>query len=249
MNSAPALDLRPTPTHPSLKPYELPCAHCGITVHTFADCDLDDPETEKMVEMIASKCKWLCNACHEEWQMSFNREKRSDRLREWKAIIPTQFVSTRVDKLPNQKAYLEAMKWSYSHKGLALIGATGRGKSRCAWKLMEREFLFGRDVKVIDGMFGVQFGAKYSISAGAAYEWLEQMANAQILLIDDGFKTKMTESAEGAFFNLINHRTQEGKPLIITMQDTGETLQARMTADRGPAMVRRIREFCETITF
>ena len=35
--------------------------------------------------------------------------------------------------------------------------------------------------------------------------------------------------------------------IIATTNDTGDTLAARLTDNRAPALVRRLREFCEMV--
>jgi DNA replication protein DnaC len=70
-----------------------------------------------------------------------------------------------------------------------------------------------------------------------------------LIYFDDLGKLKLTERAEAELFGLIERRCANGCPIIATTNDTGETLSSRMTDNRGEAMVRRLREFCETIRF
>ena len=156
---------------------------------------------------------------------------------------------TVVEKLPRPELFNRVMRWTFQNKGVVMHGPTRKGKSRCAWKLAEREYLNGREVKVLDSTFGITFAQKYSVSGSAAYEWLEEKNGADLLLLDDVFKIKLTDAAEGALFMIVDYRTQHGKPMIVTMNDTGASLEERMTTDRGPALVARIREFCENINF
>ncbi len=70
-----------------------------------------------------------------------------------------------------------------------------------------------------------------------------------LLLLDDVFKGKLSDGLEQAIYSIISLRTENEKPTILTLNDVGETLLARMSPDRGPALVRRLREFCEMISF
>lgn len=236
---------------PGATPQILTCSHCGEMIETFVspESDMNDGETNRMVEDIARKLKWLCPDCKEKFKGKHAKEQRMERSREWAGICPLEFRQTVPERLPKPNLYYETMRWKFGTRGRALMGPTGKGKSRCAWKLAEREFLNGRDVKVLRSDFGVIFAHKYTVSGTAAYEWLEEFCTAELLLMDDAFKTKLTDAAEGAIFNIVDYRTQNMRPMIITMNDTGDTLKSRMTADRGEALVRRIREFCDVITF
>jgi len=58
---------------------------------------------------------------------------------------------------------------------------------------------------------------------------------------------------QAAYYGVFEHRAAHLKPIIATMNTTGDMLLARMTetgrADRGEPLIRRMREFCEIITF
>lgn len=79
--------------------------------------------------------------------------------------------------------------------------------------------------------------------------WLEEAGTIPILFFDDFGKLKMTERAEVELFGLIERRCANELPIIVTTNDTGDTLASRMSDNRGPAMIRRLREFCEPVQF
>lgn len=83
----------------------------------------------------------------------------------------------------------------------------------------------------------------------SAEEWLEKVASVPILFFDDLGKLKLTERAETELFGVIDRRISNGLPLLATTNDSGDSLAARMTENRGPAMIRRLREFCDVIQF
>lgn len=234
---------------PGATPYTLICAHCGTPIesHVQAD-DLLDPLTKALIERIA-RLKMLCRTCHAEWTEKRAKEQRHSRAIQWRSYCPAAFRDTQKHRLPSPTKLDRVLQWKFGAKGMLMTGPTGQGKSRCAWKLVEREFFLGRDVEVMDANFGMMFAQKYSVSGAAAYDWLEQKAKADILLMDDVFKVKLTDAAEGAIFNVVNARCESGAPIIVTLQDNAESLKQRMTADRGEALIRRLREFCEVISF
>jgi DNA replication protein DnaC len=142
-----------------------------------------------------------------------------------------------------------ALRWSYGRQGLLLYGASGRGKSRIAWAILKREFMAGKSVEVLDCTFGFQYSSKFAVSAGDASRWVGGLMTVDLLLLDDVLKVKLTDSVEQALFAIVNSRTERGLPIIVTTNDTGESLAARMSDDRGPALLRRLREFSTTISF
>lgn len=82
-----------------------------------------------------------------------------------------------------------------------------------------------------------------------AEDWLDSVAKKPLLFFDDLGKLKMTERAEVELFGLIDRRCSNELPIIATTNDTGDTLASRMTDNRGPALIRRLREFCTPIQF
>jgi len=75
------------------------------------------------------------------------------------------------------------------------------------------------------------------------------LATVDVLFFDDFGKMKFTERVESELFAVIEKRTANCLPLILTTNFTGETLEERMTLDRGVPLVRRLREFCVDVSF
>jgi DNA replication protein DnaC len=172
-----------------------------------------------------------------------------DRELRWKAICPAEFQNTDPLRLPDPRASGRVMSWNYSAFGLLLNGDSGAGKSRSIWKLCEREFKNGRSLRVLHSGSGLDYARLYDEGPSVVSRWVSGAAESDLLLMDDTFKVKLTESFECALFTIINLRTEHQRPILFTSNDTGDTLIARMSTDRGVPMVRRIRDFTKTITF
>ena len=241
---------------------ETNCSKCGRPIQTFSETDLE----AEMEVKIVGKRGWydrktvkpfagfknflLCNACADARIGELDSVRATSRTDQWKILCPAAYRETKKHELPSPTKLDVVLRWKYGPKGLMLIGPTRRGKSRCAWKLMEREFFAGRNVECLDAKFAIDYAGKMNSGAAIASEWLTAKMNAGLLLLDDTLKVKLDNSgAETALFAVIEERMANNRPMVVTTQDTGETLLARMSPDRGVAMVARLRECCESITF
>ena len=215
------------------------CRECG------ADFVLQWPALATLVR--------VCPECSEGHALEDQRRAvlSSKNLRgvRWKHICPAEFLATEPYRLPHPHKLQRLLAWQYGTKGVMLHGPTGGGKSRCAWLLLKREFEAGRTVAALDCSAGLTYAAKYSASAEAVERWVSRLSSVELLLLDDAWKAKLTDSFEGALFTVINRRTEARLPLVVTCNDTGESLRARMSQDRGDALVRRLREFCQDFPF
>lgn len=174
---------------------------------------------------------------------------KQGRIDNWRKRCPAIFQETTPEKLPDQRAFQESMRWQYGTKGLVLHGPSGSGKSRIAWLILKREYDTERKFRVLDSMAGLQYASKYSDSAVAVEEWMDDLIATDLLFMDDIFKNKLTDSFEGVIFTLIDQRIQQMRPIILTSNDTGDSLASRMTQDRAEPLIRRIREHSLSIAF
>lgn len=195
-----------------------------------------------------------CNAEREDAQRKAN-ETQAEWL--WHEICPPLYRTTteggiteksRVESLPEWPA-IAAHK--LGNKGLILRGNTGVCKSRAMFRLLRT--YHDQDprpsmVAVTAGEFDRQCRdaqGEFRLSA-----WFSRLASVKILFIDDLGKTKWTPSTSGQFWELVDARTKELKPLFITTNLSGDTLVEHMGLgdDIGQPLLRRLRENCVAIT-
>lgn len=167
----------------------------------------------------------------------------------WERFCPDCFRDTEPHRLPSPTKLQRVLAWQYGKRGLVLHGITGAGKSRCLYELLKREFKAGRSIAIMDHSTAFKYSEAYERGPGAVNQWMEHRMSVDILALDDLFKAKLTDSFEQAVFTVVASRTERGKPILMTTQDVGKTLIDRMSADRGPALIRRLREFCESVSF
>ena len=149
------------------------------------------------------------------------------------------------------ESYAKAMAWDpKGGKGLVMVGDSGAGKSTTLWHLMLRLTRERYKWEVYSG--GRLSKAYFADLQGGSVELLtSKLASIPILAFDDFGKGLITEGLGAMIFDVINHRTEQGLPIIMTTRFTGQTLPARFKDDRtkGDDIARRLNDYCEVQTF
>jgi DNA replication protein DnaC len=228
---------------------KMKCTQCGD------EFDRDIPP--EIVGMFTSK---ICGDClnknmsvrraEEEMRRAEEEMRRAGKkIYKWNQFCPPAFLETEIGKLPSPATSDTVLEWKFNSRGLILYGPTRSGKTRSAWLLIKQIFMQGKTIKVMDSMAGFEYAAVFSGGAGTALDWIQSRSNCGLLFMDDVFKVKLTDSFEAALFAVVDHRMNHQLPIIATLNDTGDTLAARMTDDRGNPFIARLKEMCDTIIF
>jgi DNA replication protein DnaC len=224
------------PTTPKASEFAKECQRC------FKTFPLADTFEHRNYEQ-------TCPDCRREAKQRQDKKRSEERAENWEVICPASYKLTRFELLPNQAAAKKVVEWKFSPKGLLLHGKTRMGKSRTAWFLLQKQHFEGRGVEHLNSSAGLHYAALFSKSTDAVEQWFNRLATVDVLLLDDVFKIKITDSFESVMFSILDRRSENLKPSIVTGNDTGETLQARLSSDRGEPLIARLREFCEPIQF
>jgi DNA replication protein DnaC len=199
----------------------------------------------------------LCDTCAAEDDQKRRDQENLERIasrqavREaaWAKICPPIYAATDPKLLPRPQLFSRVMEWKHGPKGLLLHGETRLGKSRIAWMLMRREFDAGRSIGVLNATAALRYAAAFGRSCEEAENWFDDRGGKDILFLDDVFKSKLSDSFEQALFGLAEQRSAYMRPVVATCNDTAKTLASRLSNDRGPALIGRLLEFSEAITF
>jgi len=227
-------------------------AIASMPVEVEKKCE-DCAEPFKVMSGFWENYSRLCPACQDKKTQAehFDAEehRRQVRIERWGRICPPAYQHCLRDKLPDGKRLDDAMAWKFGSRGLVMHGDTGKGKTRCAWAILKREHFDKKSIAALDSMAGLKYASKYTEGANLVEEWIEELIAVDLLLLDDVFKNKLTDSFEGVIFTLVDQRIANCRPTILTSNDTGATLASRMTQDRGNPLLRRLRECCDQIHF
>lgn len=176
--------------------------------------------------------------------MADNKQARADR---WFTLCPPLYQESDESRFP-QQAWDIIKRWEVNPQGLLVHGVSGTCKTRMVWVLLKRLYHQGASFKAFQtGKFGLEYGAKKLQSLTGAIKWLEYLGLVDVLFIDDIGKAKFTETLEEGLSIVVENRVANLRPIIITMNLTGQGLKAKLDADRGEPLVRRLREFCEMV--
>ena len=130
-----------------------------------------------------------------------------------------------------------------------MIGPTGTGKSRTAWALARKWYL-ARDFS-FRAYTGIKLGRDLAeaYGDGSAASYLRQIEEADLLLLDDMFKARMTPALEDAVFGILEERLAWGRPTIITQNAMGDSLRDALSPDMVEPVLRRLTEANDVYVF
>jgi DNA replication protein DnaC len=139
-------------------------------------------------------------------------------------------------------------------RGLLLTGPTGLGKSRAFWSLLHRLMVReGHDAEIWAAAdFFRELQNQVSYGRDDSRRWLRQRAEAPIFAIDDlgqqAILSARADWAEAVFFDLIDKRMSQRRPMIITTNLTARDI-AGSHGLRGDPLLRRLLDACEVVKF
>lgn len=208
----------------------------------------------------------VCNACAEaedrEREESRERFRQSEirRLKEareesWRNLCPVEFRTTNeggkteIARLEQESPKLpKLLEYCFGRRGLIIRGKTRKCKTRSTWRLLRNLWL---DKRGIIALTSAEFDRECRDAAGkfTMTQWFERLARVDMLFIDDLGKAHWTDATEAQWFDLVDRRTREHRPIIITTNEDGESLKSRMTPERAEALIARLRDYCDSIVF
>lgn len=241
-----------------LERFPATCPTCGTS---FLAAILRSPFEPSRIIYRARYCEPCATAQRAEAARQESEAAAAERNRaktdRWNALCPSEFRTleeggrTDVARLLRE---FPAVQTVIDHdfttgEGLIVKGRTGSGKSRAAWRLLRRAFDRGKTlVALTSGEFDREArdaGGNFTLTA-----WVDRLAKADILFVDDLGKAPWTPATVGIWFDVLDGRYRDGRPIVVTTNLDGAALvtQLRIGPDLGEPMLRRMRETCRQVT-
>lgn len=170
----------------------------------------------------------------------------------WEKICPVEYrkeIDLDLLKDDERQAKLRArlLAWSYNPKGIFLMGHTARGKTRTCWAALRAAHFAGRSIYALDGIRFANEAAKAASDPENTERWIGKLTRPDILFIDDLGK-RFTKSSAPLLFGVVERRTSNQKPMIITTNLTADKIKDLIDdQELSIPLVRRIGEFFETV--
>jgi DNA replication protein DnaC len=129
-------------------------------------------------------------------------------------------------------------------RGIVLLGSVGTGKTHLAAAMTMR--LLEQGVAVVWVNFVEMMGALSR--RGGLEDYIDKLSGADILVIDDfGKEYNDSDEQEGirirqGLYRIVNNRAERKKPIIVTMNDTFDSLLKEKRMD--PAVIDRLLGMC-----
>ncbi len=157
---------------------------------------------------------------------------------------PLAFIDTDITRLSENLQ--RAAGWKPGDKAsLLLHGTTGTGKTRTAWLVFNALWLANfPDKAVWLPMRKLEMAIEKGFDDHKHGQVLDYFCNVPLLAFDDLGKERLTARMESDLFAIIDERTSNLRPTIITTNYNGTTLLDRFNnKETGEALLRRIREY------
>lgn len=181
----------------------------------------------------------------DEASAEYDRKKNEEELQKRLNLtgIPKRYRNATTD---NQSL----IEWSERPKiGLLLQGDIGRGKTHSACAIMVKMI---KENKIRNGMFvtcdDLFNGIKAEFGKKEQGELLSRACNTSLLILDDVGKERLTEWSQPILFQIINNRSNDLLPTIITTNYSGKELVRKFVVDENDlvtakAIISRMSEY------
>lgn len=175
-------------------------------------------------------------------------ESKAKRQKEWELICPPLYRYTDASRLsPEFQTLIKS--WEFGPKGIGLVGSAGLCKTRTAFEILKaHHFSSVRVIAASNRSLRDTFQNQFSDDPRAKSEArlnIEKFHDAQILMLDDIGKSKMTPRVEEGIYDLLEDRSSNMLPTIWTANASADELSAMMSPDRADPIIRRLVEFSE----
>ena len=159
--------------------------------------------------------------------------------------LPVEYTNTVVDKIPCSKMQDVASNWkNWDTRSLLLHGTTRLGKTRAAWEVFRRYWkTYYRQQKYVT-MRNFELNIEQGFENYDHSKRVQSLINVPLLFIDDLGKEKTTQRVACDLFAVIDERTINHRPTIITTNFNSAGLLDRFDdKELGQALIGRFADY------
>lgn len=175
--------------------------------------------------------------------LSAARQGAKERTR---GAFPLVIQETELDSLPAKMGDVARSYQPANRESWVLFGPTRSGKTRTAYHMAITYAAHHGQPATFLTMRRFEATIEKSFKDKRHGEVLEGIIAAPFLVLDDFGKEKLTERLAVDLFAIIDERTADKRPTVITTNLNGELLEAKLAAvepSLAEALVARLREF------
>ena len=175
-----------------------------------------------------------CDACYEKSKGPLVDNEKNERI--WNSLCPVEFRKPWDSNKGDARLLSKVLGFEYrSARGMMIHGASGRGKTRSVWQLMKRLLGEGVEFLWLDPT-DFEFGGP------------REAEKVPLLVLDDLGHAPLGQKQEAGLLRLIGRRCDWHRPMIVTTQHTGDSLEGRFSeGTTAKAVIRRLREYCDGV--
>lgn len=218
------------------------CIHCkaaAVPVYDF--------RSEKFKPLVT-----VCSDCfndpakeHHEWPYNYTKvfDKNGWAFQPIHPTTPKAFTQTTVGKMP--QVLQDAVNAYDPTKSYLLHGVTGSCKTRAAWLMFNKGWLhhYPKDSHFLT-MRSLEQAIEDGFENRTHGKVLDKFISCAVLVLDDLGKERLTQRMESDLFAIIDERTSNLRPTIITTNYNGQGLNDRFSnTETGAAIIRRLKDY------
>ena len=185
----------------------------------------------------------VCRSCADAAETAPAFERKS----EWQRLCPTRYQRDLPAACRAQRWVADVLGWAYGPQGLLVVGETGAGKTWVMWWLLRRLLNERRSLVTLDAVT-YRSGLSNAAREGETEAYARQLVRADVLYWDDFGQTHLSGAASEMLLHLIEQRTSQERPLLLTRQYRGNALESQFERpEMGAAVRRRLNDYCRVI--
>lgn len=220
------------------------CETCGIAFEfepiTYGNRTLFTP----------TKCDPCTEKAADEYNQKVSIQRENALKTRFQQMVPPIYLDTVSERLPKELTRVSEF-WDYNPKGVGFVGTSGKGKTRAAVVILQRMFHDKRTTFFLSAtdltLASANQFADNPPTRAIAQSILTMSRSADVMVLDDLGKGRMTDRAESELYDLLEYRTSRKLPIIWTSNSDARGLHSMFSQDRADAIIRRLAEFSEIV--